>query len=71
MKVEFNEKELAKLISKYSAGALTVMTRGVTIDPEILRKKLLKKPVKGGPEIIVAIYRDDSGPISLVCSRLP
>jgi SAM-dependent methyltransferase len=69
--IKFNEKELAKLISKYSAGALTVMTRGVTINPEILRKKLLKKPVKGGPEIIVAIYRDDSGPISLVCSRLP
>lgn len=67
---KFNEKQLAGQISIYAPGALTIMTRGVTLDPEILRKKLLKKPTKGGPEIIVAIYRDDSGPIALICSRL-
>jgi SAM-dependent methyltransferase len=67
---KFNEKQLAVIISGYAPGALTVMTRGVTLDPELLRKKILKKPIKGGPEIIVAIYRDDSGPVALICSRL-
>jgi len=66
---KFADKNLASLVSKYQPGALTIMTRGVNVEPEKLRKKLLKKPTKGGPEIILAIYRDDSGPICLICER--
>ncbi len=67
---KFNEKALAKSISSLAAGSLTVMTRGVELDPELLRKKILKNPTKGGPEVVIAIYRNDSGTIALICSRL-
>ncbi|MEY4312286.1 MAG: hypothetical protein RLZZ571_1056 [Actinomycetota bacterium] len=67
---KFNEKTLAKSITTLVAGSLTVMTRGVELDPELLRKKILKNPTKGGPEVVLAIYRNDSGTIALVCSRL-
>lgn len=67
---KFNEKSLAKSIALLSAGSLTVMTRGVEVDPDLLRRKILKNPTKGGPEVVVAIYRDDSGTIALICSRL-
>jgi hypothetical protein len=66
---KFTDKNLANLVNNYQPSALTIMTRGVNIEPEKLRKKLLKKPIKGGPEIVLAIYRDDSGPICLICER--
>ena len=68
---KFNEKDLAKQISAYAPGALTITTRGINLDPELLRKKLLKKPIKSGPEIVLAIYRDDAGTVALICKRLP
>lgn len=67
---KFNEKSLAKSIDSLAAGSLTVMTRGVDVDPDLLRKKILKNSIKGGPEVVVAIYRDDSGTIALICQRL-
>lgn len=67
---KFNEKTLTKSIASLGAGSLTVMSRGVDLDPELLRKKILKNPNKGGPEVVIAIYRDDSGAIALICSRL-
>ena len=67
---KFNEKTLAKSIASWGAGSLTMMTRGVELDPELLRRKILKNPTKGGPEVVIAIYRDDTGTIALICSRL-
>lgn len=67
---KLNEKTLAKSIASLGAGSLTVMTRGTDLDPDALRKKILKQPTKGGPEIVIAIYRDDSGTVALICSRL-
>lgn len=65
-----NERELAKKINSRGTGSLTITTRGVDIDPEILRKKVLKNAVKGGPETVLAIFRDDKGPVVLICRRL-
>ena len=67
---KLNEKSLAKLIASMGAGSLTIMTRGVDLDLESLRKKILKSPTKGGPEVVIAIYRDDPGNVALICSRL-
>ena len=66
-----NEKDLRKRLENYAPSALTIMTRGVEIHPDSLRKKLLKKPIKGGPEIILAIYREDEGNKVLICEKLP
>jgi len=67
---KFSERELAKLVVRYQPSALTIMTRGINLDPEALRNKLMKKPNKAGPEVIMAIYRDDLGPVCLICTRL-
>ena len=67
---KLNEKELVKVIATQNAGSLTIMSRGVDLDPEVLRKKLLRHPVKAGPELVVAIYREDAGTVALVCTRL-
>lgn len=68
--LKFNEKLIADRLIEFSPGSLTIMTRGVSVDPELLRKKLLKRPVKGGQEIVLAIYRDDAGSVALICRRL-
>jgi hypothetical protein len=67
---KFSEKELAKKLVRYQPSALTIMTRGINLNPDALRKKLFKKPTKSGPEVILAIYRDNLGPVCLICTRL-
>lgn len=67
---KFNEKELATYVQGVAPDALTIMTRGVDLDPDQLRKKLLRKPTKGGRELVLAIYRDDKGTQVLSCRRL-
>lgn len=68
--MKFDEKLIANRLAAFAPGSLTIMTRGVSVEPELLRKKLLKRPIKGGEEIVLAIYRDDSGSVALVCRRL-
>ncbi len=68
--LKFDEKLIANRISELLPRTLTVMTRGVSVDPDLLRKKLLKQPSKGGKEIVLAIYRDDAGPVALICRRV-
>lgn len=67
---KFNENGLASYVQSVAPDALTIMTRGVDLDPELLRKKLLKRPTKGGGELVLAIYRDDTGTQVLCCRRL-
>lgn len=68
--MKFDEKLIANRMADFAPGTLTVMTRGVSVDPDLLRKKLLKKPTKGGKEIVLAIYRDDAGPVAIICHRV-
>lgn len=68
---KLNEKDLKKRLDSYAPHSLTIMTRGVELDPDSLRKKLLKKSSKGGPELVLAIYRDDDGNKVFICKRLP
>ena len=68
--LKFDEKAIANRITAFAPGTLTVMTRGVSVDPDFLRKKLLKQPTKGGKEIVLAIYRDDAGPVAMICHRV-
>ena len=68
--VKFSQKTLQQEVQDTSASGITVMTRGMQLDVESIRKYLSKKVSKGAAELIVAIYRDDSGPQALICRRL-
>ena len=65
-----NEKVLTKALVEFPASALTIMTRGVTINIEALRRKVFKKKERTNPELVLAIYREDSGPVALICRRI-
>ncbi len=65
-----NEKVLTKALAEFPASALTIMTRGVTINVEALRRKVFKKKERTSPELILAVYREDSGPVALICRRI-
>jgi len=68
--LSFNEKMLKAQIGNIPASALTVMTRGVNVDVEALRKKLFKKQTSGSEELVLAIFREDSGPVALLARRV-
>ncbi len=65
-----NEKVLTKALAEFPASALTIMTRGVTINVEALRRKVFKNKERTSPELILAVYREDSGPVALICRRI-
>ena len=65
-----NEKVLTKALAEFPASALTIMTRGVTISVEALRRKVFKKQERTNPELILAVYRENSGPVALICRRI-
>jgi len=69
-KCAFNEKALKAAIASIPASALTITTRGVTVDVDALRKKLFKNATSGAPELVLAVYRQDNGPIALFTRRI-
>lgn len=68
--LSFNEKLLKNQIALTPASALTIMTRGVNVDVEALRKKLFKNPTAGADELVLALFRDDRGPVALLARRV-
>ena len=65
-----SEKVLAKEIARHESSGLTIMTRGVTLNVDALRKKVFKKKTSGASELVLAIYRDDPNNVALVCRRV-
>lgn len=65
-----SEKVLAQEISRHEASGLTIMTRGVTINVDALRKKVFKKKTAGAAELVLAIYREDPNNVALLCRRV-
>ena len=65
-----NEKVLAQEVAQREASGLTIMTRGVTINVDALRKKVFKKKTPGAAELVLAIYREDPHNVALLCRRV-
>lgn len=68
--IKYSEKALATAAKSYSAAGVTIMTRGMQLDVEKIRKQLVKATPRGSDELVVAIYRDDAGPQAFICRRL-
>lgn len=64
------EKLITQAVKQHPASGLTIMTRGVNIDVDTLRKKVFKQKTPGAPELILAIYRDDPTNVALLCRRV-
>ena len=66
---KFSEKQLVANLKDVTASGVTIMTRGMQLDVEAIRKLAVKATTSGGQELIIAIYRDDAGPQGLICRR--
>jgi hypothetical protein len=66
---KFSEKQLVANLKAVSASGVTVMTRGMQLDVEAIRKTAVKAASSGNQELVIAIYRDDAGPQALICRR--
>ena len=66
---KFSEKQLVANLKGVAASGVTIMTRGMQIDVEAIRKIAVKATIAGGQELVIAIYRDDAGPQALICRR--
>ena len=67
---KYSDKELLARVKNIPAAGVTIMTRGMQLDVEAIRKSLVKVTAPGNQELIVAIYRDDAGPQALICRRV-
>jgi len=63
-------KSIAKAIKDVPASAITITTRGMQVDVEKMRKQIAPKLQRGAPELVVALYRDDTGNKAFICRRI-
>ena len=68
--IPFSPKTLKRDVATYEASAITIMTRGVQVNVDELRKKISGTLTKSAPELVIAIYRDDSGNKSILARRV-
>lgn len=66
---KYSEKQLVANLKDVELSGVTVMTRGMQLDVEAIRKLAVKASSSGNQELIIAIYRDDAGPQALLCRR--
>ena len=66
---KFSEKQLVAKLKYFELSGVTVMTRGMQLDVELIRKLAVKASGSGNQELVIAIYRDDAGPQALLCRR--
>ena len=66
---KFSEKQMVATLKDFEASGVTVMTRGMQLDVEAIRKTAVKASKSGKQELVIAIYRDDAGPQALICRR--
>jgi hypothetical protein len=67
---KYSDKELITRTKNIPTAGVTIMTRGMQLDVEAIRKSVVKVTAPGNQELIVAIYRDDAGPQALLCHRI-
>ena len=68
-RIKYSDKVLVESIKGLAAAGITIMTRGMQLDVEAIRKSLIKVKSSGSAELVIAIYRDEAGPQALICRR--
>jgi hypothetical protein len=68
-RIKYSDKVLVESVNGIPAAGITIMTRGMQLDVEAIRKSLIKVKSPGNSELVVAIYRDEAGPQALICRR--
>ena len=68
-RIKYSDKVLVESIKGLAAAGITIMTRGIQLDVEAIRKSLIKVKSSGSAELVIAIYRDEAGPQALICRR--
>jgi len=63
-------KSIAQAIRDIPASAITITTRGIQVEIEKFRKQISPKLQRSAPELVVALYRDDTGNVALICRRI-
>ena len=66
---KFSDKQLTTNLKDIELSGVTVMTRGMQLDVEAIRKAAVKASRPGNQELVIAIYRDDAGPQAMLCRR--
>jgi hypothetical protein len=66
---KFSERQMVATLKDFEVSGVTVMTRGMQLDVEAIRKTAVKTSKSGKQELVMAIYRDDAGPQALICRR--
>ena len=69
-KLPFNERDVARAMKVHPCSGLTIMTRGVEVNVEQFRKKVLKQTERHAPELVLAIYRSEPRNVALLCERV-
>lgn len=69
-RVKADTKVIARAISGMDASAITIMTRGVQVEVPKLRKQIAPKLNAKAPELVIALFREDSGNQALICRRI-
>jgi hypothetical protein len=68
-RIKYSDKVLVESVKGLAAAGITIMTRGMQLDVEAIRKSLIKVKSSGSAELVIAIYRDEAGPQALICRR--
>jgi hypothetical protein len=66
----FDTKALKREIASIPHNALTIMTRGVQLDVEKVRKQLVGKTESSAPELVLAVFRGQERSEALLCRRV-
>ena len=68
--IAYSPKTIKRAVAEHSPSSVTIMTRGVKLDVEAVRRQLSSTFVSSGDELVIAIFRDDNGTRALLCRRL-
>jgi hypothetical protein len=66
----FTPKILKTELAKHPASAVTIMTRGVNVNVEELRKKISPPLTKSAAELVIALYRENAGNKAIIARRM-
>lgn len=66
----YDLKRLRRAVAAQPHSSLTVMTRGVSLDVERVRRELVGTTTPGAPELVVATYRGERGTTAVLAHRL-
>ena len=68
--VKADERTIESAIKDVPSSAITIMTRGVQVDVERVRKRISPKLDSSAPELVIGFYRHDGGNRALICRRI-